>query len=327
MKSIVVNEFGGPEVLAMQEMPEPTLLPGHVLVEVELASVNFADVMARQGRYHGGSTPPFVPGLDVVGIVKEVADPEDHHLIGTRVFGFPAGGSYQELALCDRRLIGVAPDNASVVDLGAAPLVLCTALELVRLAESRGTIDSAIVYAASGGVGGTLVQLLRQRGVNQIIALVGTEEKAKRAHEFGTTTSIVYRGRADYGDAIMDATNGMGVDVSFNSVAGKTADTDLRVVKNFGAIMVFGMASGEPGVYHSSELHGSARSVMGFSFGTMRRTRTDAVPELLSRAREVIASGALRFPVEQIVAPSDVSTLHERMEAGETSGKLLIDFT
>lgn len=327
MKSIVVNEFGGPEVLTIQEVPEPALVPGHVLVQVELASVNFADIMARQGRYHGGATPPFVPGLDVVGVVKAVADASDEHLVGTRVFGFPTGGSYQEIALCDRRLIELAPENVSVADLGAAPLVLCTALELVRLAGARGTFESAMVYAASGGVGLTLLQLLRQRGTNQIIALVGTEEKAIRAREHGATEAIIYRGMANYGDAIMEATNGVGVDISFNSVAGSTAETDLKVVKNFGAIMVFGMASGQPGVYHSNELHGSARSVMGFSFGTMRRTRTDTVPELLTRARTVLESGSLRFPVEQIVAPGDVRTLHERMEAGESSGKLLIDFT
>ncbi len=104
MKAIIISEFGGPEVLKMQEMDTPVISENQVLIRVIATSVNFADIQTRRGLYHAGGKPPLVPGLDVAGVIEKVGAAVTKFAVGQRVIAFPKNGSYAEFVAVDEDL-------------------------------------------------------------------------------------------------------------------------------------------------------------------------------------------------------------------------------
>jgi NADPH2:quinone reductase len=325
MQAVVVSRFGGSEVLSLvdAELPQPG--PHQLLVKVRYASLNFADVMARQGNYHGGGQPPFVPGLDLYGSVVEVGESVQRSWIGRRVIGFPSGGSYQQYAVCDESMVIEAPENVPEEQLGAAPLVLCTALGLLE--RSGGSLAglTTVTYAAAGGVGLTLLQLLHHAKVGRNIAIVGSESKAQIALEHHATDAVVHT-KSKVDDSIRSITGNQGVDIIYNSVAGTTASDDLAVLSPFGRLLMYGMAAGSPAIYASNLLHPTSRSIIGFSFGSVRRLRPELVQGLLERSVRVLESGEVRFDVTKVFDLASVAAAHDLLETGASTGKLLLSF-
>lgn len=326
MKAVVVKGFGDSDVLEVQELETPSPDHGQIAVRVKYASLNYADILARQGRYHGGITPPFVPGLDIFGEVCAVGPAVDSTWIGRQVLGFPTGGSYQEIAICDQNMVIEAPPSVDEDQLGASPLVLATALELIARSGSGVAGTSTVVYSATGGVGGTLVQLLKHFGAAQVIALVGTQDKVERADALGANNAVVYRDESDYASEVLKLTSGRGVDIIFNSVAGETSSSDMRMLADFGRVMIFGMGSSAPAAYLSSDLHPRSRSVVGFSFGTMRRIRPELVPGVLQQCYKILQEGSCTFPIGGIYPPEEAKEAHDFLEGGHSQGKILLDF-
>lgn len=326
MKAVVVTSFGESDVLEVQELETPRPGPGQIAVRVKYASLNFADILSRKGHYHGGFAPPFVPGLDVFGEVCGVGPGVDTTWIGRRVLGFPTGGSHQEIAICEPNMLIEAPLSVSEDQLAASPLVLATALELIARSGDDVAGASTVVYSATGGLGGTLVQLLQHFGASQIIALVGAQNKAQRATALGAHAAVVYRDGTDYANEVLGLTSGRGVDIIFNSVAGETSSSDMRMLADFGRVMVFGMGSSLPATYLSNDLHPRSRSVVGFSFGTMRRTRPELVQGVLQRCYKILEEGNCTFPIGGIYPPQQAKEAHEMLESGRSQGKILLNF-
>src|SRR4051812_19022037 len=169
MKAIMVHAFGGPETLRIDEQPDPQPGPGQVLIRVAATGVNFADIMARLGRYHGGSPPPFTPGLDVAGTITAVGDGVRELQVGQRVAAFPAGGGYAEQVLADPLLVYPLPDALDFDAAAAFPTIGVTAYNLLTICGRLQPGETVLIHAAAGGVGTTAVQLAKHLGAGRVI--------------------------------------------------------------------------------------------------------------------------------------------------------------
>ncbi len=324
MKSVQVTAYGGPEVLRWVDVPDVLPEPDLLKVRVELASVNFADTMARRGRYLA-SQPPFTTGIDFMGVVIDA--PHEHEaLLGRRVIGFGDGTMAEEISV-DASMVAPIDDSIDPLVAAAAPLVLCTSLELIDRAGRLKPGERVAIYAASGGVGRTLIRLARAYGAGEIFALVGNSDKAQQSLEVGADHALIYRGpdAVDYSAEILSKTDGHGVDLIFNSVAGTTFDSDFKMMANFGRLVVFGISSGDPGNAPSNLLHPTSRSVIGYSFSNLRRNRPYEVKPVLRRAVDQLEQG-IEFEIAGVFPPVAADRAHQLLESGESSGKILIDF-
>ena len=193
MKAIIISEFGGPEVLKMQEVDTPVISENQVLIRVIATSVNFADIQTRRGLYHAGGKPPLVPGLDVAGVIENVGANISKFAVGQRVIAFPKNGSYAEFVVADEGLTYVLPDTVDYITAAASPVVAVTAYKLLADVGRLQLGESVLIHAASGGVGTTAIQLAKILGAGLVIGIVGSAGKKSAALEAGADQVIFNR--------------------------------------------------------------------------------------------------------------------------------------
>jgi len=323
MKSVVIERFGGPEVLEVCDQPIPHPGHGDVLIQVQATSLNYADVKARKGQYHNAGQPPFTPGLDVMGTVTARGDGVTTIEIGQRVIAFPLHGAHSQYALADAALTYALPDGVDAHAAAAFPTVGVTSYEVLHSVARLQPGETVLIHAAAGGVGTTALQLAKLAGAGRVIATVGSEEKRAIALQFGADEVINYE-TEPFADCVLDMTNGHGVDVILDSVAGEVLAQGLRCLARFGRLVVFGNASGEPGLVSSYDLHGSCRSVLGYSMGTTRRYRPDALRPSVDAALRLLADGQLRMHIGATFALSEIADAHRLLESRHSVGKILL---
>jgi NADPH:quinone reductase len=323
MKAVVVNSFGPPEVLEYEDLPEPRPAPGQVLIDVAATGVNFADVMARRGRYHGGAAPPFVPGLDVAGTITAVGAEVSGLQVGQRVAAFPAGGSYAEQVLADPVLVYALPEGVDFETAAAFPTVGVTAYNLLTLVGRLAPGETVLVHAAAGGVGTTAVQMARRLGAGKVIGTVGDDAKMGLVRDLGADEVINYR-RDDFAARVREVTGDSGADVILDSVAGPTFAASLTCLAPFGRLVVFGQASGEPGEARSADLYGLNRAVLGYSTGGYRRLRPAALRPAAEAVLGLLAGGEVRFVVGRRYSLAEAAEAHRFVESRESTGKILL---
>lgn len=247
MKAWRVHEFGEPdEVLRLEEVPEPAAGPGEVLVRVAAVTLNFNDVDGVRGRYLTVRPPlPYTPGMEVLGRV-ESAGVGAESWVGKRVVATPSGafGGYAELAVGSAAMAFEMPSVSELADTPAAAIYFPFHLSWLALHE-RARIqagETVLIHAAAGGVGSAAVQLAALAGA-RVIATAGSAEKVDLCRSLGADVAINYRD-VDFVDAVLDATDGRGVDVAFDSVGGDVTTRTFRCMGFNGRHLLLGFASG-----------------------------------------------------------------------------------
>ena len=218
MKAIRVHQPGGPEALLLEDVDEPAVSPGHVLVRVAAAGVNFIDVYHRTGLYP--QPLPFVPGNESAGEVVALGEGVTSLKVGDRVASAEIRGSYAELAVAkEDRLIRV-PEGLDLRAAAAAMLQGMTAHYLVDSTFPLQPGHTCLVHAAAGGVGLLLVQMAKRRGA-RVFGTVSTEGKAELAKAAGADEVILYTSQ-DFEAEVKRLTDGRGLDVVYDSVGRTT---------------------------------------------------------------------------------------------------------
>ena len=323
MKAIVINAFGGPEVLKIQEMDPPRINEHQVLIRVSAASVNFADVMTRQGAYHNAMQPPLTPGLDAAGIVAQVGSQVRSVKEQDRVIAFPTGGSYAEYAVANEHLTFVIPDTLDFESAAASPVVAFTSYNLLQTVGGLKTEETLLVHGAAGGIGTTAIQMARLMGAKQIIGTVGSDEKIQPARQAGADLVINYREQR-FSEIANEATNGQGVDLILDPVGGNTFQESLACLAMFGRIVNFNNSGGEGGTVNTRQLHASCRSVLGFSLGTTLRYRPERIQKTAAYVMPMLGKKQIRFFVWGTYPLEYAGKAHELIESRKTVGKLLL---
>lgn len=320
MRSIVIERYGGAEVLRVQRSPLPTPKPNEALVKLFAIGVNFIDVYHRTGLY-----PIPLPsgiGQEGAGIVEAVGSDVSEIKVGDRVAFTGALGAYSDYHVVAAEKLVKLPDAISFEQGAAAMLQGMTAHYLAFSMRPIERGEWTLVHAAAGGVGLLLVQLLKRLGA-RVIGVVSTEEKAQLAKAAGADEVIVST-QADFEAETKRLTDGKGVQIAFDSVGKDTWEKSLNVIATRGMMVSYGNASGP--VPPFSPLLLSQKGSLFLARPALHHfTATRA--ELLWRAGDVlrwIESGELKLRIERRFALEEARLAHEALEARKTTGKILL---
>ena len=239
MKAIRVKEFGGPEVLRLEEVPTPEPGPGEVLVRMHATGINPVETYIRAGTYARLPELPYTPGNDGAGVVEQVGSDVTEFNPGDRVYTAGSiSGTYAEFALCKKNKVHPLPANVSFAQGAAVGTPYATAYRgLLQRANSKPG-ETVLVHGASGGVGTAAVQLARAHGL-RVFGTVGSDDGRKLAREQGAHEVFDHRAR-DHFEQIMKATGGHGVDVILEMLANVNLGKDLTILAKAGRVVIIG---------------------------------------------------------------------------------------
>lgn len=239
MKSIRVNEFGGPEVMKLQDVPDPKPDQGQVLVRMKAAGVNPVDTYIRTGTYARKPNLPYTPGADGAGVVEAVGTNVKRVKPGDRVYVIHSiTGTYAELALCPESKVFPLPPKVSFAQGAAMGVPYGTAYRALFQKAHAQSGESLLVHGASGGVGTAAVQLARAAGMT-VIGTAGTDKGRALVAEQGAHYVMDHKA-PDYTEKVMAATNGRGVDVITEMLANVNFPKDFTMLAPFGRIVAIG---------------------------------------------------------------------------------------
>ena len=342
MKAIRVHQYGGPEVLSYEDVPVPTPGQGEVLVEIRAVGVNFADITSRIGRYR--PKLPWIPGNEAAGIVREVGEGVQDIAVGSRVAWAttPAGLSiryttvkseqekkirdtvsqtYAEYAVAPAERLVQLPEGISFENAAGVMLQGITAHYLAYSAYPIQPGDKVLVHAGAGGVGLLLTQVAKRKGAT-VYTTVSNEEKAELSRAAGADHVIIYT-RENFVDVVDQLTNGVGVEVVYDSVGATTFDGSMQSLKPRGYVILFGMSSGPVAPLELSRLIVGSYYVTRPSFAHYTETRD----ELVARASAVfndVVEGNLKVHIHGTYPLEQAAEAHRALETRQVGGKVVL---
>lgn len=316
MRAIQVQEFGGPEVLELVELPDPEVPDGALLISVEAAGVNYADTHQAENSYLAPAELPLIPGAEVVGTTED----------GRRIVALLAGGGYAEKAVAWPQMVWDVPDGVSASAALSAVLQGATAWHLLKTSAKMAEGESVVVHAAGGGVGTIAVQLAKRWGAGNVIATASTDEKRAQALELGADVAIDSRVETaeEMNDRLREANGGQKVDVILDMVGGPTTDGGLKALAPFGRLVAYGMAGRVPPKDASiGMLMGTSRAIVGFWL-VHCMTKPGMMDAAMNDLLALIASGELRAVEGGSFPLAEARGAHEAIRGRGTTGKLIL---
>lgn len=316
MRAIQITEFGGPEVLTLTDLPEPTAAEGFDVIKVTGAGVNYADTHQTENSYLSATPLPLVPGSEAVGTLTD----------GRRVAALVGVGGYAEYALAPEALSFDLPD--AVTDGQALALMVqgLTAWHLLRTSTRMTNGESVVVHAAAGGVGTLAVQLAKLWGAGRVIGVASSPEKRELVERLGADATVDGASE-DLTKALRDANGGEKIDIVLEMTGGNAFDASLAALGVFGRIATFGMASRvPPKPVEPGALMMGSRTVVGFWL-TNCIGRPGMVHEPMAEMLDLVAEGRLTPVVGATYPLADAKHAHEDLRSRKSTGKLVIDPT
>lgn len=314
MKALIIPRFGGPEVLELQEMPDPHAGPEQTLIQVQAGGLNFADLLTARGGYPGTPKPPLIAGREFSGI--ETAT-------GRRVMGYIQWSAFAEKTAAHRALLWPVPDRFSAEEAAAFPVNFFTAYFAFWKAGLIEKPASArvLIHAVAGGVGTAAVQIGKLLGV-EMYGTSSSEEKLARVKELGLQHAINYRTQ-DYLEAVKNLTAGEGVDAVFEMLGGEHVAKSVKCLRDFGRVIVYGAATGETPQLDTRLLYAKGASIHGLwlSYLSQNRALLDAAWKHVS---EWLQAGKLRPVVGSVFPLAEASAAYSLMQAGKNYGKVVL---
>jgi NADPH:quinone reductase len=322
MRRILVREFGGPDVLRLDEAPLPKPGPSEALVRIHAAGVNPVDTYIRAGIYARKPNLPYVPGHDGAGVVEAVGAEVKDLKTGDRVYiagdnVSPGGATYAEYAVCAPTQLHRLPDRVTFTQGAALGVPYATALRALFLRGNARPAETVLVHGATGGVGVAAVQMAHAHGMT-VIGTGGTERGLHEVRENGADIVLNHR-EANYLDGVMKATGGRGVDIILEMAAHLNLDKDLSVLAKHGRVVVIGSRG---------PVEIDPRGIMGRDGAILGLTMFNATPaELVSIHAALVAglgNGTLNPAVGREFPLADAPRAHEAVLEPGAHGKIVL---
>jgi NADPH2:quinone reductase len=325
VKAIVIPEYGGPEVLALRELPDPAPGPDDLLVRVRATALNRADVLQRRGLYpQPGPRPEHeIPGLEFAGEVEAAGARVLDFSPGDRVMGLLSGGGYAEKIVVQHRLASPVPESLTFEQAASVPEAFITAHDaLVQCGFSTG--ETVLVHAAGSGVGTAAIQIAKVMGASMVLGTAGSAEKLDAARELGLDVGIDYRSES-FADRVAEATGGRGVDVVLDFIGASYLEANLRALAEKGRMIVIGLMGGFSGDLPLGVLLQKRLQIRG----TLLRARSLEEKAAATRAFEKavlphLATGRIRSVVDRVFPLAEAADAHRRMESNANFGKIVL---
>ncbi len=322
MRAVRVHELTGPSALRVDDVPEPTVGPGHVLIDVKACGVNFPDVLLTRGLYQFKPTLPFAPGGEAAGVVRAVGAGVTTIAIGDRVAATTLHGAFAEVLCVPELAVAKLPDAVSF-EVGAATLLTyaTTYHALVdRAALQAG--ETLLVLGAAGGVGIAAVELGALIGA-KVIAAASSPDKLAFCRSHGAAEAIDYA-REDLKTRVKALTAGNGVDVVYDPVGGPLAEAALRGMAWQGRYLVVGFASGEIPKIPLNLVLLKGCQIVGVFWGSFAMREPARNREHAARIFTWVAERKLAPAIDAVLPFSDASAALERLEQRQVKGKLVL---
>jgi NADPH2:quinone reductase len=319
MKAVVIPRFSGPDVLEVTEMPRPTPTAGEVLVKVEAAGLNFADVLTASGGYPGLPAPPIIAGREFSGVVEAT---------GERVMGYTQSSAFAEYIAAPRQLLWPVPGRWIPQQAAAFPVNYFTAYLAYWKAGLTGDCAQSparvLIHAVAGGVGTAAVEIGKLLAM-EMYGTSSSDEKLSRVRELGLQHGINYK-QQDYEQAIQQLTNREGVDVVFEMLGGEHLIKSVRCLRDFGRVITYGAATGEKAALDPRILYNKGTSVHGLWLTQLSRNShlmAAAWKELSHWADE----GKLDPVIGQTFPLEKVREAYHLLAQGKNYGKVVLQIS
>lgn len=320
MRAIVLEQFGGPEVLQLQTRPTPEPGPAQLLVNVLIAGVNYMDVGTRTGVNTAAGPLPAVPGVEGVGTVVALGPDVTRVHVGDRVAWFFAPGSYAEQLLLPAASAVPVPESLSNETVASLMMQGLAANHMTTESYVIKPGDVAFVHSAAGGLGLMLTQLIKARG-GSVIGRVSRPEKAEIARAAGADHVVVAAG-GDFVDEVYRLTDGQGVAVVYDGVGAETFARSLAVLRYHGTLASYGQTI-KP--LPPIDMRTLPKSVLITYPTSLHHVRTREA--LLTRSAELfhfVEEGKLHVSIGGRYPLAEAARAHEAIQSRTTTGKLLL---
>jgi tumor protein p53-inducible protein 3 len=324
VKAIVVRRPGGPEQLALEEVPTPVPAGGELLVRVRAAALNRADILQREGNYPPPPGASEILGLDMAGVVEAAGGGCSRFKAGDRVLGLLSGGGYAQYAVLPETLAIPIPKGWEFAQGAAVPEVFLTAFQTLFWIGRLRAGERVLIHAGASGVGTAAVQLAREAGAT-VLTTAGGEDKCAACRELGAAAAINYR-KGPFAEAAIEATGGQGVDLILDFVAAPYLEQNISILRTDGRLVLIStLGGGRVEGFRLGTLIAKRLQITG----TTLRSRSVEYKARLTHdleefALERFARGALEPVVDSIFPWEKVAEAHQRMEANRNVGKIVL---
>lgn len=324
MKAIVITRSGGPEVLEWRDVEAPAPTPEGAIVNVKAAGMNFADLLTARGGYGGTPQPPLVAGREFCG--PRASD-------GKLVMGYTQWGAFAEQVNANPDLLWPLPEGWSAQEGTAFPVNYFTAYlaywkagvagkSAVPNTELKGAATTRVlIHAVAGGVGTAAVQIGKLLGL-EMYGTSSSDEKLRRVQELGLQHPINYK-QQDYEQAVKDLTNGEGVDVALEMLGGEHVGKSVRCLRDFGRVITYGNATGQPATLNPQILHARCTSVHGLWLTYLARNR-QVMEDAWAQLAQWTAQGHLKPVIGKVLPMAQAREGYELLQNGRNFGKVVL---
>ncbi len=324
MRAVVLRQTGGPEVLTIENVPEPFPGPEEIVVTSTATALNRADTLQRMGFYPGPPMEIEIPGLEFAGTVSAVGERVSAWSVGDEVMGIVGGAAYAEKVIIHERHALPVPASVALVDAAAIPEVFMTAFDALVVQGGLTSGRWALVHAGASGVGTAAIQIAKAIGARIIVTT--STGKVDRCRALGADVVVDYTS-ADFAEAVAEATGGVGVDVVLDVIGGEYTVRNIQSLRVKGRLIQVGVM-GEGTVELPLGLLLPKRASI---IGTVIRARPLEEKAALAQqfSREMLPlfdSGQLEPVIDARFAFDDIADAHRYMETNANVGKILIDF-
>ena len=319
MKAVRIHEFGDLDVLKWEDVDRPTPRPNQVLIKVDAAGVNYADLMRRRGGYPGPDLPSTL-GLEAAGTIEELGDAVSSLTVGQRVMAMGPQGNAEYVAV-NANFVFPYPETMDPVQAGGIPIVFLTAYHLLKTRGQMKSGDTVLIQAGASGVGTVATQLAKTWGA-RVITTASAPDKLDLSRSLGADVTINYTTQ-DFEAEVEKLTDGKGVQLVLECVGGPVLEKSVRCLASYGTLVSYGNASGTPASLASEDITSNNRTVIGFSMGRSPAGTLDhqsAMAELFP----MLAEGKVRLIVDQVLPMSEVAKAHEHLANRGTRGKVIL---
>jgi len=321
----VITEPGGPDVLQVQEVPDPTPAPDEVVVDVAAAAVNRADLLQRQGHYPPPPGASEILGMECSGTIAAVGQEVAGWAVGDRVCALLAGGGYAERVAVPAGQLMPVPHGVSLVEAAGLPEVTCTVWSMVFGPDAGRLLpgERFLVHGGASGIGTMAIQLAHQRGA-EVFTTAGTAAKLEACRRLGADHAVNYREEA-FEQRIAELTDGGGVDVILDNMGAKYLARNVAALAPGGRLIVLGLQGGTRAELDLGVLLGKRATIHAAAL----RSRPPAmkagiVAETLANVWPLIESGQVRPVVDRVLPLEQTGQAHRVIEASEHVGKVVL---
>ncbi len=324
MKAIVIDSFGGPEVMRVASVPEPTPGPGQVLVRVVATSVNRPDVVQRQGNYPPPPGDSNILGLEIAGTVVALGDGVDQWRCGDRVMGLVGGGAYAEFAVAWPGHLMRIPESMSWEQAACVSETYITAH--LNLFQFPGLFEGqqVLLHGGGGGVNTAAIQLCRALAPSVTILVTASTTKVQRVRDLGVDYVIDYQ-QQDFQEEVAQLTDGRGVDVILDHIGAAYLHGNLKSLAVNGTLMLIGVMGGVKNDLNLAQLMVKRQKIAG---SVLRPRPVDEKAAIISRfASETLglfSDGKIIPLVHKVFSLEEVVEAHQLMESSGHFGKLVL---